>query len=738
MTADVTTDEFIQLVATVAGDDETAKRATAAEYTRKRLAAGLPATGVPTLGHIVGDRLARRVAEWLDLGRPAGVVQSGSASPYRETPAGIVWDRSTRDGPVATRLTNFTARILADVAQDDGAEIRRVFEIEATLRGRRTRFSVSASNFSSMSWATDHLGAGAIVYPGFGTRDHARAAIQVLSGDVTQRRVYTHTGWREMTDTWVYLHAAGAIGPDGPVPGVEVDLPGALSRFALPDPPQGKALAEAVHASLALLDVAPDKLTAPLVATTYRTVLDSTDFTMHTTGPTGAGKSELGALVQQHWGAGLDARHLPGAWSSTANALEALAFAAKDALLVVDDFAPAGAQADVARLHRDADRLLRAQGNSAGRLRMRPDATLRPERPPRGTILSTGEDIPRGQSLRARLLVLEVEPGAVNWARLSQCQADAADGLYAQALAAFVQWLAPHYSQVRARLHNSVAQERDRLRLAGHPRTAEIAANLLVGLGVFLNFAQQVGAIDADQRRALRDRCRAGILAAASAQTAHQAANDPVRRFLDLLAAAIASGRAHLASPLGLAPSNPDAWGWRLDGANSRHPLGDRIGWVDGSDVYLEPDASYAAVQRLATAQGDSLTVQPRTLHKRLHERGLLVTTETGARGTLTVRKMMEGRQRRPVLHLRAGHLAQKPDQSAQPDLPGSNTGVLQVSGASGGQIPRSDSRSPDPGIRPPDLTTPARLQIGDPANGRNGQVGQVQATSHPAPGGHP
>ena len=36
-----------------------------------------------------------------------------------------------------------------------------------------------------------------------------------------------------------------------------------------------------------------------------------------------------------------------GAWSSTANSLEALAFHAKDALLVIDDFAPQGSGTDV-------------------------------------------------------------------------------------------------------------------------------------------------------------------------------------------------------------------------------------------------------------------------------------------------------------------------------------------------------------------------------------------------------
>src|SRR5256886_12823777 len=56
------------------------------------------------------------------------------------------------------------------------------------------------------------------------------------------------------------------------------------------------------------------------------------------------------------------------------------------------------------------------------------DATLRPPRPPRGLILSTGEDVPRGQSLRARIFALEVSPGAVNPKRLTLRQRDAEIG----------------------------------------------------------------------------------------------------------------------------------------------------------------------------------------------------------------------------------------------------------------------------------------------------------------------
>ncbi len=61
------------------------------------------------------------------------------------------WLKPTRDGAVPTPLTNFTARIVADVAEDDGAEVERAFEIEASLNGRSIRGRVPAARFSGES-----------------------------------------------------------------------------------------------------------------------------------------------------------------------------------------------------------------------------------------------------------------------------------------------------------------------------------------------------------------------------------------------------------------------------------------------------------------------------------------------------------------------------------------------------------------------------------------------------------
>jgi hypothetical protein len=544
-----------------------------------------------------------------------------------------------------------------------------------------------------MAWPVEHLGANAILHPGFSIKDHTRAAIQRLSGEVPQRTVFSHTGWRELGGRWMYLHAGGAIGPEGAVAGVETSLLGDLARFVLPDPLSADELVHAVRASLGFLEVAPAAIAVPLYAALWRAPLGLADFSLHLTGKTGIGKSELAALAQQHYGAGLDARHLPGSWSSTGNALESLAFAVKDAVFVVDDFAPAGSSSAVARLHGDADRVFRAQGNRSGRQRMRADGTLRATKPPRGLIISTGEDVPQGQSLRARFLTLALSEGDVDWSRLTSRQRDARAGLSARALAGYVCWLAQRYPMIRDRLRDEVEELREQAGTGRkHRRTPHIMAELGVGFRYFLSFAQDIGALGRSEAEELEKRCWDALGEAAAAQGSTLMATDPVPRFFEFLAAAITSGRAHVAALDGDAPQRPGSWGWRAEDRSDSaqtawHPKGDRIGWLDGDDLYLEPEAAHAAAQRLARDAGETIPLRPETLRHRLKDAGLLRSFEERRR-RLTARKVIEG-TRRNVLHLSAdaldGPSSDEPSQPAHPSHQGNGDMTHQAGPGSDG-----------------------------------------------------
>jgi Domain of unknown function (DUF3854)/Domain of unknown function (DUF927) len=293
---------------------------------------------------------------------------------YQQTNAGIVWMKPTPAGDEPVALTNFTAEIVADIVEHDGAEARRHFELVAEVDGQRRRFSVPAKEFSGLAWVPEQLGARAIVNPGNVVKDQVRAAIQSTSAHIVEWRVYTHTGWHRSHDgVWYYFHGGGILGAGGHVPNMEVALPGSLRPMRLPEPPRGDAVAAAVKASLRLIDVAPFTVTVPLWLAVWRACLGRLDFGLHIMGMSGVGKSELTALAQQHYGAGFDRTHLPGNWFSTENALEMLAFQAKDMLLVIDDFCPKGKAADISAMHQKADRLFRALGNGSSRGRLRRD-----------------------------------------------------------------------------------------------------------------------------------------------------------------------------------------------------------------------------------------------------------------------------------------------------------------------------------------------------------------------------
>jgi hypothetical protein len=366
-------------------------------------------------------------------------------------------------------------------------------------------------------------------------------------------------------------------------------------------------------------------------------------------GPSGAFKTELAALCQQHFGTRFNARSLPGNWHSTANATEGLAFAAKDMLIVVDDFAPSGSQADVSRLHRDADRIIRGVGNHAGRQRMRADGTLRAERPARSLILSTGEDVPRGFSLRGRLGLVEVSKGDVPADALTKCQHDASEGYYAQATAAYLGWLARDYDTIRVEMRDRAKCLREQYQAESqHARTPGIRAELMVGWEYFLHFAVATGAITEEESQGYRERVEIGLLLMASAQVAHQKSAEPVEQFLTLLRNVIASGRGHVAAPSGCEPKDhPEAWGWRKEEGYqcpTWAPQGKRLGWTEEDDLYLLPDAAHAEAQRLSGEKGESLPISATVLGKRLKERDKLKVIDQ-KRQVLTVRKSLEGKR---------------------------------------------------------------------------------------------
>ena len=572
---------------------------------------------------------------------------------YEETSDGIVWLKPDSDGLIRVLLSTFTAQITQQILRDDGTgEPTLHYRIEANVGSHTAEGTVSATNFGNVDrWAGELLGVEARVFPGSMSKDRVRDAVQALSAGAPRCTSFLHTGWTRIQGRYMYLHGAGAIWAEGNDSSIDTDLPPALEPFHLPDPPTGATLVQAIRTSVELLNLAGDPVVVPLLGAVYRAVLPaSADLSIHLTGGTGAGKSELAARAMQHFGSGFSRTGLPS-WASTANSLESLAFTAKDALLVVDDFAPAGTRHDVARQHREADRILRAQGNLSGRGRCNTDGSLRSARAPRGLILSTGEDVPRGASLQARLLIVDVPPkgipGCVDFEhKLSDAQSHGDRGDYAMNMAGYIQWIAANYEEVLEGVRRQFSKLRGQaLGIKGHARDPEKFAHLAVGWHMFLRFATHAGALTLQETAEIWERARNALLEATAVQADHHRVADPALRFLDLIGSAVQAGTAHLRDPqaAGGRPAAASKFGWRervwssgdpqangRGGGSEWIPGGPCVGWVTGDDVCLIPDAAIKAANAADGSGGDGVALGVRSLGKRLLEAGLILKREKG------------------------------------------------------------------------------------------------------------
>lgn len=566
-------------------------------------------------------------------------------------------------------LARFVPEVVSEVTRDDGAEVYTVLRIRVTLpTGRVAEVNVPADRLhQARRWSAQAVGAAAVITPMSRDEAHVSTAAQYLgAGDCSSETVYAHTGWRATPAGYQFLTASGALGAAGLDRAVTVDLGNdRLNGYALPDPGSVDLaeLQDAVRASLALQEVAPGTVTVPMLGAVYRAPLPLLPETsLYVVGPTGSLKTALSAVMCQHYGRLLDAKALPAEWKSTANALEATAYQLAGVLFVIDDYAPQAAE-DPRRLAAAADRVFRGAANSSGRGRMRPDQTMRPLKPPRAQVLSTGEDVPPGESLRARLTITTVDARAIDPGELAIAQQRAAAGVYDLAMAGYVRWLAdrqdtdPGYMET---VRQQIAARRAELTAgSGHLRVPEAAAGLLTGWRQWLEYAVAIGALSTRTAKAAMAKAVTAMRQVSADQAAYATAMRVAEVYLVALAAALTGGNAHLADlQTGQAPlADPASWGWesyRSGGEECWRSRGTRVGWVSRvGEVYLDADSAYEVARSHAGKAAQPLATTKVTIHKRLREGGYLVSTDAGQ---LTVVRTVAGKRRR-VLHVHAAHL---------------------------------------------------------------------------------
>lgn len=575
-----------------------------------------------------------------------------SVTPYEMNEHGIF---SEKEG----QLTNFSAEIKEEIRYTDGQKVHTELVIEGQ-RGedKLPPTTIAATEFPGLAWVGPAWGMACVVTPIPTAERHARTAIQMLSKP-KRRTIHTHIGWAKVAGKDTYLTNAGALGTDFD-PGVQVRLPAELTAYSIPKPTIPAK--DAFDLSLQLLELTDKSITWPLWIATMRPLYGPADYAVHVAGRTGSYKSELTSLCQSHYG-NFDARNLPGSWSSTANALEAQAYRAKDAVFVIDDFVPYGTAYQVRQYQKNADQLIRGQGNQAGRARLTDVSKLQTTMFPRGLILSTGEDTPTGHSIRARMLILEMAPRNVDLKLLTACQRHRQTNV--NCIAYQIQWIAAAgRDNVTAELKRRKLDLMPKYAKIGHSRTPAMLSDLIATLQLLLNQGIAAKIWTKAKATSMFQEAEAALVEAAKSQSEHLETTDPVEAFRATLRTLLDSGQCHVRGIDGGVPNDPEELGWTKKETLGQIPTytanGPKIAWFDvrTNEVLLNPDTAINAVMKASRGQ---IPLTKATLIKRIKDAGLLTRVDPG-RQRNSIRVTCEGRVR-GVLAIDRTDLLQDGDQ---------------------------------------------------------------------------
>jgi len=554
--------------------------------------------------------------------------------PYEHHDNGIL-----KKGKEVTQLTNFRAWITTQTTYHDGQDSKTMVTLKGKLGEEDLpEIEIPVKDLPSIDWPTEHWGVKVIVYPDARARDLAVAIAEISEPKMAD--VYTATGW---LDDQTFLTHGAAIRGSKVSKAYDVRLPKELQPYCIDRNDGHPALLDK------LTDVDDQGIMMVMVIAVLRVLVGPVDFALHIAGQTGSFKTEMASLAMSLVGK-FDARTLPGSWSSTPNALERQCYQAQHLPIVIDDYVPYGTSWQVRALNKAADQIFRAQGNQQGRARLTDRSGMQETFYPRGIVISTGEDIPQGHSLRSRCLIMEIVPGAVTPQRLTEAQSirnelPAVAGL----------WLSYITGWGQKKFYRQLLERKQEIRNenqgTGHQRTPAIIGDLQATAELFAPLLPK------EMQKPFLEKALMCIHDHAQQQSAHLEGTDPTRAFLEAIRQALGTNNAHMRTRNGGIPKSPELLGWTQEQAEGELPAykahGKTVGWIDWSkqEAYIDP----ALTDWIKRYSQGRCSIGTKTLHKRLKEAGLLARADT-SRQRITCRVTVNGVTRQ-VLVLDAGEL---------------------------------------------------------------------------------
>lgn len=517
------------------------------------------------------------------------------------------------------RITRTIRSLLLDEVQDaQTGNLVSQFVVEAThpSTGEVREFTLPVKEWRDGSWL-DSLWPDVRFRKDRQGRNEVLAAVSAQSRRAREETLHAATGWTEVQGQRAFIHAGGAITTDGVVE-IATDLPQKLQPMRLEAPSTSATLEDDLAESVGLLfeDWMPHRVAFVLAGIAYRAILPNNALVALMVAPPGSGKTAISMISGEHFYPTMNQANKcflsMAALGSTAKSAQMIQHRAKDALMVIDDFPPQTSSAD-RRAGADQSAMIRAAYDRAARDVLSQDRRMVPGPVPRCAVLSSAEYAPTDTGARERALVVPMPWGVCPPIdEIASAQSPAR----ARARSRFMAWVIQETAKVSAEDVEAWTSERDAhyaaaIRSQGYDaRTSEHIAKLLTGWAWVMSRLVAAGVLGDLVQQWLDGPVWEAALEAAAANHDPDADVTPSDQLVRMIGDVL--GRGHVASasspdapPSGL---DPVGCGWiTVPGVASYRPRGDRLGWVRGDRLWLDPATVLSAVQRLAVDEGVQL-----------------------------------------------------------------------------------------------------------------------------------
>lgn len=355
-----------------------------------------------------------------------------------------------------------------------------------------------------------------------------------LGKNIEKETIYEYIGFTDIEGIATFLHTGGAVGIDKDI---KVELGDEnLNRFKLTN--KEFVIKDTLKKTLECQDVAPKKISLPILALAFMAVLTSLfkevgialGFLTWVQGPQHCLKTSMVSAIASHFGF-FDKNHTPMSFLDGIPSAKEKAAKLKDVLCICDDYFPSANKQEAQDMKKFAEMLISLSADGMSGSRSKSNGEMRKTNRAKGQIIVTGEMFPDlSQSRMSRVLFINVKEGDIRSKELKNIQTHQEELQYS--MKGFIQYVLENTEKIKADIKTIFDQKVEEARTKVISRTADMLAGLYIGYSMLMEFALINDVITAEQKEEMLEEAWNILIQLGEEQNKMIENNSPIQMFL--------------------------------------------------------------------------------------------------------------------------------------------------------------------------------------------------------------